>query len=220
MNNHIVFYSKFLIIFCGLLVSCTSADLIKRKYNGGFYFGHSGKVKAKENKKPEQNQNDQYLLISSVSSVVPLTGNNSLKNEENNIVQEVIVQTIETPKAEKNKIRYDNHKEEKPSASYRKTIIFQEKNYFEPKKNESKNDLIKKNHSYDEDTMNVLILVLCLILPPLAIYLKGNKTNVWFWLTLILCLFSSGVFFGVGAMGTGWFIAFILALLYVLDILK
>ena len=77
-----------------------------------------------------------------------------------------------------------------------------------------------RDSNYDEDTMNILILILCFVLPPLAIYLKGKKTNIWFWVTFLLCLFSSGVFFGVGALGTGWFIAFLIALLYVLGILK
>lgn len=71
----------------------------------------------------------------------------------------------------------------------------------------------------DGDGMFILLLILTVILPPLAVYLKDSGITGLFWVTLILCLVSGGGFIGIGILYSGWFIAFLLALLRVLDVI-
>ena len=72
----------------------------------------------------------------------------------------------------------------------------------------------------DPDVMFVILIILSFFIPPLAIYLHENGTNKWFWITLILCILSGG-FLGWGfTPGAGlWFIAALIALLVVFDVL-
>lgn len=71
------------------------------------------------------------------------------------------------------------------------------------------------------DTNTILLVILAILLPPLAVYLKDGSASTLFWITLILCLIGGGPFFGwYGGYFFGlWGIAMILALLRVLDII-
>ncbi len=64
----------------------------------------------------------------------------------------------------------------------------------------------------------IILILLSIFVPPLAVYLKKGAVDKWFWVTLILCLLA---LFGIWAFYLGglWFVAFVIALLVVLDIL-
>jgi uncharacterized membrane protein YqaE (UPF0057 family) len=88
-----------------------------------------------------------------------------------------------------------------------------------------KSDVVKvanklhKLHLSDSDAMLILLVVLAFFIPPLAVYIKNNhKTDNWFVLTLILWLLSF-VGFGYTPFYGLWFVASVIALLVVFDIL-
>jgi len=69
------------------------------------------------------------------------------------------------------------------------------------------------------DVSLVILVLLSIFIPPLAVYLKNGETNKWFWVTLILCLLAFTYFVFVFG-GSLWFVAFLIAILYVFDIIK
>lgn len=72
----------------------------------------------------------------------------------------------------------------------------------------------------DVDAMWIVTLILCLIIPPLGVYLKDGSITGLFWVVLILCLLGGGPFFGLGAYFGGLYgIGAILALLRFFDII-
>lgn len=79
--------------------------------------------------------------------------------------------------------------------------------------------LIKKIKNVLDDTQLILLVILALLLPPLAVWLKdGKSTSTLFWITLIFCILGGGFYWGWFFSGF-WFIAMLLAILHVLDIL-
>jgi uncharacterized membrane protein YqaE (UPF0057 family) len=70
----------------------------------------------------------------------------------------------------------------------------------------------------DSDTMLIILVILAIFIPPLAVYLKDKAVSTWFWVTLILCVLSLGVFF-FRLGGLLWLAAAVIALLYVLDMI-
>lgn len=91
------------------------------------------------------------------------------------------------------------------------------------KKSDIKKQAIKNTDhlpSSDPDVMLILLIILAIFIPPLAVYLKNNEANKWFWITLVLWLLGGGIAFGgVGYGGLLWAAAVIIAVLYVLDML-
>lgn len=78
--------------------------------------------------------------------------------------------------------------------------------------------LFKKIKNALDDTELILLVILALLLPPLAVWLKdGRTTSTLFWLTLVLCILGGGFYWG-WFFGGFWFIATLLAILHVLDI--
>lgn len=66
-------------------------------------------------------------------------------------------------------------------------------------------------------------VIAAIFVPPLGVYIKDHRTNKWFWITLILCLIASVLFFTVikgfsGLWALFWLIAAIIALMDVFDI--
>lgn len=79
--------------------------------------------------------------------------------------------------------------------------------------------LVKKIKNALDDTMLILLIILALLLPPLAVWLKDGKTaTTLFWITLILCLLGGGFWLG-WFFGGFYGIAILLAILRVLDII-
>ena len=71
----------------------------------------------------------------------------------------------------------------------------------------------------ESDIKLVVLVVLSILIPPLAIYLKTEQTNSWFWISLGLCLASLFVFF-FSLAGLIWLTAIAIALLVVFDQIK
>jgi uncharacterized membrane protein YqaE (UPF0057 family) len=78
--------------------------------------------------------------------------------------------------------------------------------------------IAQKNGHSDGDVKLVLLVILAIFVPPLAVYLKNEKIDQWFWITLILWLLSVLFFFG-RYFGFFWLIAVIIALLYIFDVI-
>ena len=197
--------------------SCGSTDILKRKYMGGFYVNHSRKLSG-EKTSGQITINERTLSASASNEILPIQSD-IIIHDEINLTETSIKgavaeeRVLKNNAAQKNKRQYNiNQPTEISVFSGSNTVASNKTTYNSPKNTESKSPL-------DEQGMNILMLVLCLLVPPIAVYLKAGKTNGWFWLTLILCLLSGGIFAGISAMGSGWFIAFIIALLFVLEII-
>lgn len=69
------------------------------------------------------------------------------------------------------------------------------------------------------DTELIILVILAILLPPIAVYLK-QKLSTWFWVTLI-CWLLGGTFlfgpFGYGYLGALGLLAIVIALLVVFD---
>jgi len=150
-------------------------------------------VISKIDKKSALNQQKENNIINYNEENIQLDNNNSIK-EQDNIESELT--TPEESIEETNEVLNVEVPEEK-------------------KQNDT------ASNAADADAMFILMLILSLFLPPLAVYLKDSGITGLFWLTLILCLLGGGFLLGpgFGYLASGWFIAFILALLRVLDII-
>lgn len=72
----------------------------------------------------------------------------------------------------------------------------------------------------DVDAMWIVTLILCLIIPPLGVYLKDGSITGLFWVVLILCLIGGGPLFGLGGYFGGFYgVGAVLALLRFFDII-
>ena len=225
----------FIFLLAGLasifLISCGSPLLLKRKYTTGYYLGSFSGSKSKKTEVKTENKNQNLAVSADLKSEKFLSPVSSFENNESE-------ESVSCELSNKEKIyntsnenyyakKFHNNRQIKSSfnnQSKNRSLNNKElKSTLNSISLENKNTLTKHFKTiqpYDEDTMNIIMLVLCLLVPPLGVYLKARSANKWFWITLLLCLLSGGIFFGVSAMGTGWFVAFIIALLYVLEVLK
>jgi uncharacterized membrane protein YqaE (UPF0057 family) len=64
----------------------------------------------------------------------------------------------------------------------------------------------------DDDARLVLLVILAILLPPLAVFLKQGEIDVKFWISLALCLLAIITF-------VLWIIPVLYALLVVFDVL-
>jgi uncharacterized membrane protein YqaE (UPF0057 family) len=73
------------------------------------------------------------------------------------------------------------------------------------------------------DASFLIQILAAIFLPPIGVYLHDNgRTGTWFWVTMLLCLAAicGFAFIDFGLVGPGfWFIAAIIALLVVFDVL-
>lgn len=76
-----------------------------------------------------------------------------------------------------------------------------------------------KKQKPDDDVMFVILVVLAILIPPLAVYLKHKATTSRFWLTLILYILAF-IIFGARVETLGglfWLAAAVIALLDIFD---
>lgn len=212
-------------------VSCGSSLLLKRKYTSGYYLGNFSPAKSKKSEIKSENKTQNLFLSADLKSeklslpVSSFEGNEIIEYANIEILDKVKTNSTSSENSYPNKFeKIRGIKSSIKQQSNNGTTQVQDmkstlNNISLKSKNSLMNDF-KVNPPYDEDTMKIIMLILCLLVPPLGIYLKARSANKWFWITLLLCLLSGGIFFGIGAMGTGWFVAFIIALLYVLEVVK
>jgi uncharacterized membrane protein YqaE (UPF0057 family) len=209
-----------LMIFTALLgglFSCKNGfDVQQRRYTSGFYVSHSGKKNSVE----KQNSSAEKGVVTKENVKVNPSSEPEMKRM---VTEEKIVmdQNKEQNNSSEPVSSKGNKKQNKiASASVEKSehaVVSNEKSLKEEALKGK--DTPAGGAQLDETGMFILMLVLSLLLPPLAVYLKQKSATKWFWVTLILCLLTGGVLY-VGYLGSLWFIAFIIALLVVLDIIS
>ena len=208
-----------LILVCvGLLTSCAGKfSVMKRRYNKGYYVSHSGD--RKQQLKPEARKNER---LNRPETTTPETfaksvfkrdpdlqpGNrvvNALPASENVISQHP---GLQEPRQQREKETFASTRD---LSTTRHEIMALSQLLIGAKK-----DLV--NSGSDSDVNLVLLVILAILIPPLAVYLKNKSIDKWFWITLILSLLGfMGLFFVYG--GLFWLAAVVIAILYVLDAL-
>jgi uncharacterized membrane protein YqaE (UPF0057 family) len=192
-----------------LLSSCAHKfGILKRKYNKGFYIANSKSTSIKKHEnntftdlKPKpispKTSKDELVLAETIKPVVKETQ---------------VYSSLQISKSKNQSVKNQNNK-----------ILASAKNsHIQPQitfKKIETDKLIKKTGSSkgrDSDVTLIILVILSIFIPPLAVYLKKNSINVWFWLTLIFCLLTFSVFFFIFG-GFLWLVAVIIALLYVFD---
>jgi len=190
-----------------LLSSCANKfSLQKRKYNKGYYFANS-----KSNMVKNKDVAISNLQINNLSpKTTYLTSQKSIEKEL--LFKPILLKQNDLESI--NSIPKKIEKKNNITASSSKTKITQFKNLktLNLKK-------IKNNKSEESDIKLILLVILAILIPPLAVYLKNQKIDKWFWITLILCLLTFSFFiFAFG--GLLYLLAIIFALLYLFDVVK
>lgn len=181
--------SKFITLFLGcmaaaVLSSCSSSvEIVKRKHNDGYY------VHVNKSVKPTDKQDNHSLSAS-------ITDNAEIKNEspspnvllisESPVLIENTVSATESKKpAVVTKSQFKNLKD-------LKSLSYEEKITYTPS---SKLEQIKKFKQFSSETNSpkrvedIVLVILCFLLPPLAVYLKEG-IGTPFWIDVILtCIF-------------------------------
>lgn len=193
-----------------LLGSCSNRfSLVKRKYNKGYHFS----VTKNPNKEKSSTQLKDLAVqpVETNSSSLPASSEKEIIASEDFQVQP-IGQNSGSEKSSKlkkseNSIPVD---EETSNANFNVAS-----GYF---KEYSEEIAMTASNGGDGGVKLLVLVILAILLPPLAIYLKKKSLDKWFWITLILCLLSFSVFFFVFG-GLTYLIAIIIALMVVLDAL-
>ncbi len=166
-----------------LFASCSSTSLMKRKYNKGFYFEKSSKA-----------NNSDLVLKSKLKTVSTIS-----VAAENNNVADVAIQVLDadnkstfvssysakfsnrkltSDRKSNGKSKYSDGNETSASNEQTESVVNDEKS------------ILKTNTSSNSggDVSAIILILLCLLLPPLAVYLKEGEINNKFWIDLVLCL--------------------------------
>jgi uncharacterized membrane protein YqaE (UPF0057 family) len=211
----------FFVLFSLLLFfSCkNSVDLIKRRYTGGYYVEHSGKraadkkessVKMKKDVSPQQ---EQTTVAFAEQKQRPSAENQ--KTTENDA--EPVAQNGGTGPGKKDKAACD--KTQGGLTSQENVALHKEpKLKTETHRNKYDGD-IPVSGAASDTALFILLILLAIFIPPLAVYIKQKEITKWFWITLILCLLTG---FGriASFLFSFWFVAFVIALLVVLDVIR
>ena len=212
MKNILLTFVAILLFF-----SCkNSLDIQSRRYTKGLYVSLAKKRTVNRQQKDLSQKFinvKKYINVNEISSniiLLPLinTASNSTIDHIN---------TKKSLSAGVSEIRYIQK-----NSAYNLSLVINNSNIAPRKKwaleKLSAADVSSCASGPDESTMFVVMLILCLI-PPLAVYLKEKACTKWFWWCTILCLLS---LLGIGytAIFGLWFIATIISLCVVLDILN
>lgn len=117
----------------------------------------------------------------------------------------------------KHRAEIKNTLEKNPTTS--ESILSPDNSNYSVKKSEIRKlarKSISNSNSSDADTMMIIVVIAAIFLPPLSIYIKDSgRISKWFWITLILCLLSGGIFLGgLYAGGLLWIAAIVIALMH------
>jgi uncharacterized membrane protein YqaE (UPF0057 family) len=192
-----------------MLASCSDKlSLMKRKYNKGFYIAKSSSVRAtgkevaeqraKAKERDHRGEVSEKAITATVGEIMPALSAPPQKSES------VSKTTTGTHRNITVQVSPDNEPLQEP-------INIKP---LDMKKNTS----VAQNLSGDSDVDMIILVILAILIPPLAVWLKDKAVSKWFWITLILCVLSFSVFF-FNFGGLLWLAAMVIALLYVLDML-
>lgn len=202
-----------------LLASCNSVDVMKRRYTSGFYVDQS---KAKHTdaapKKKDDVKTADAVAVNDKNSAVEQAGQPAIENDKSTTVA---VETRINASAE-NKVevkKADTNKKPAAAEVEEEAVVVKEKKSHDELSREEKAQLDYSADGADSSGRTILLVILSIFIPPLAVYLKKGGVDKWFWITLILCLLTLvGVY--TPFLFSFWFVAFIIALLVVLDVIK
>lgn len=192
------------------IFSCkNSVDLVKRHYNKGYYIAsNSGKQKSKgklNSSVPNQ--------IQEMKSIPQMNTNNEV--QENDLIASLNTESTQTTKAKKietfSKPESVSSGTDKVHSKSKETLVITQKHH---------TSVPSAGGGSDDIVFLILLVILSILLPPLAVFLKDSGSSKWFMITLVLCLLAIlGAWFFMSSLGGLWFVAFIIALLCVFDII-
>ena len=84
-------------------------------------------------------------------------------------------------------------------------------------------EIAKHSPSSSSDGMLIVELILAIFISPLAVFVHKGDVSKWFWIDLLLWLFSGVIWFGVRYPGPGgllWAAAVVIAICYVLGVIR
>lgn len=221
-------------ITLAILASCsTSNDVVsgrgiiqKRKYNDGFYIS----LRKNYDKKTDKVPSEKEAILSQETAEVSMT--EEISSHENSCFQTNLAQTsplseITAPKVEPNVPQVvsppeTNDKETSLSVPTNviteKTESYKSRRVYSPKTFYTK--VSESSAAPSGDVMLILLVILCFILPPLAVFLFEDASGR-FVIDLILWLIGWGVGWWLlgGLAGICTLVAIIYALLIVLSVI-
>jgi uncharacterized membrane protein YqaE (UPF0057 family) len=186
------------------LFSCDSMDVMKRRYTGGFYVHHSGGKNTNDNK-PAKPEDKPAVTQKKETDKAGYTAEQTVNVKNDATAVEDVTTGTESKTAE-----------QKETTEKEKVVV--SKSRFMTYSREEAHQLKYSADGAEDAVMLLILILLAIFLPPLAVYLKQDGIDKWFWVTLILCLLSI-IGIGFTYLYGLWFIAFVIALLVVLDIL-
>lgn len=208
-----------------LMFSCaTSNDVVsgrfiqKRKYNDGFYIANGKRFNKTDKVKTDQNDELVYTDSNTETTVEAPVKNEAPVELQNNVPAAEPLIIAETPE-----VKTENVAEQNSDIAVKNEENNEEVSVKSERKKEVKTIQTKlsENAGSSGDVMLVLLVILCFILPPLAVFLFEGATTR-FWIDLILAIVAIGLgwwFFGPGIAGLCGLIAVIYALLIVLSVI-
>ena len=176
MKRHLSFIS--VIVASGLLFSCkNSVELMKRHYGSGYYLSVN---KGAKHKTPEQEKSEKIVnteIKKVLTSVV----------KENSIVQTVHENDVITASTTKIPSTLMHKRIVVPTSfdlqATKKTIV--ERSLSSSKQNHKTALKSLKGGGTDNE---IVLAILCIFIPPLAVFLKEDSIGTHFWIDLILCI--------------------------------
>jgi uncharacterized membrane protein YqaE (UPF0057 family) len=195
---------KVLFLLCGafLMASCQSVDIVKRKYTGGYY------VNLRNNQQHSDN-NSKVELVTNTA----MTGIAHQQIQPSHLAPVALATTSVT-----------TINQQSESARTTKTIVADKENPTTTANNIADKHVVlapKPTPPADggTDINQVVMIILALLIPPLAIWLKEGITQR-FWIDLICYLLGFGFFFSPFAYGGALALfAVVFAVLIVLDMI-
>jgi uncharacterized membrane protein YqaE (UPF0057 family) len=197
------FYLPLILILVAALSSCGALRVEKRHYRGGFYVDFN-------------NNKTENVTPAAKEDVAVI-------NEENpapvNVTEESPKSTEAAAKPSEEQHNTQATKTSEKSSDSPEAISLNLPSVDQPSSDKTsvEEPASENNAAPDSDVMLIVLVILAIIIPPLAVYLKEGLTGR-FWLILILSILGGGFFF-YPVIGGLFLLAIILALLIVLDIM-
>lgn len=214
MKTKIFYFAAFAFILSSLLSSCSflqKEEFAQRKYYDFPRTKHSAEARQTEHASVSSPQTVTEKITAKEETTLP---------EEKTVTASASKKEIVAAKKEKELVHPSRTiqiihssselKTETPVTSLKRKDIF---------KLAQKKTIPSASNS---DAMLIIEIILAVLIPPLGVLLKGGKLGKWFWITLLLWIFSGGIWFigYVGGGGVLWLIAAIIALCYVFGLMR
>ncbi len=186
MKKLILFLAATGIIFS----SCNGKYTIaKRKYNKGFYVSRSSGNDSKTNV-TSINKTIKVSHTENIQQEIVLVPKNEVLKTENSITEPVLTKSFTS--TEKNNRKITAKPNEIASTDAKPVLETKVIKSIDVTKKETKN-----TSGSGSDVNKILLIILCIFIPPLAVFLFDNKLSTNFWIDLILTFlfFLPGIVF-------------------------